>query len=401
MTFQRVGRRPAMDLSRLSSVYDAPGPFATAYLDTTRSTENASHEIELRWRAARQELEQQGANATVLDAMEAVVGEDRGVPGPHGRVLVAADDDVVLDLVLPSPPRREIARFAPLPHLMPLVAQAGAFVPHVVVLADRTGAEIRVVGPGAHEDDHEVRGNDFNIRKVKAGGWSQKKYQQSAENTWEKNAKLVAEDVARAVRRTGAAIVAVVGDVRAVTDLRDELPEEVAQLVHVIEEPAQLEERVAELVASYERQRTEQVLDEYQRERGRGDAAVEGLERTVAALQQAQVETLLLVDHPEANGELWIGPEPTLLALDEQELRALGVNEPQRDRVDAAIMRALVGTDAGIVVLSQDNGDRDPLDTVDDDPPGSVPTPVDVAGGIGAVLRYPNRSEARGGERDQ
>jgi hypothetical protein len=376
-----------MDLSRLSSVYDVPGPFATAYLDTSRTAENAVHEIELRWRAARHELEQEGAGAAALDAMEAVVGEDRGVPGPHGRVLVAADDSLVLDLVLPRPPRREIARFAPLPHLMPLVAQAGAFVAHIVVLADRTGAEVRVVGPGAHEDDHEVRGDDFNIRKVHAGGWAQKKYQQSAENTWEKNAKLVADDVASAVRRTGAAIVAVVGDVRAVTDLREVLPEEAAKLVHVIDEPSQLDDRVAELVASFERQRTEQVLDEYQRERGRGEAAVEGLAPTVAALQQAQVETLLLVDHPEADGELWIGPEPTLLALSEQELRDLGVDEPQRDRVDAALVRALVGTDAGIAVLSQ-TGDRDPLDTVDDDPPESVPSPVDLEGGVGAVLRY-------------
>jgi Bacterial archaeo-eukaryotic release factor family 2 len=378
-----------MDLSRLSSVYNVAGPFATAYLDTSRTSEDAVHEIELRWRAARDDLEQQGAGAAALDAMAAVVGEDRGVPGPHGRVLVASDDGLVLDLVIPRPPRREIARFAPLPHLMPLVAQAGAFVPHVVVIADRTGGEVRVVGPDAHEEDHEVRGDEFNVRKVKAGGWSQKKYQQSAENTWEHNAKLVADDVTRAVRRTGAAIVAVTGDVRAVTDLRDVLPEEVANLVQVIEEPSQLEDRVAELVASYERQQTEQVLDEYQRERGRGDAAVEGLAPTVAALQQAQVETLLLVDHPEADGELWIGPEPTLLALNEQELRDLGVDDPQRDRVDAALVRALVGTDAAIAVLSQ-GGDRDPLDPVKD-AAQAVAAPVDLEGGIGAVLRYSNR----------
>jgi Bacterial archaeo-eukaryotic release factor family 2 len=363
-----------MDLSRLSSVYDATGPFATAYLDTTRSVENAAHEIELRWRAAREELEQQGAGAGVLDAMEAVIGEDRGVPGPHGRVLVAADDGVVLDLILPHPPRRETARFAPLPHLMPLVAQAGAFVPHVVVVADRTGAEVRVFGPGAHEEDHEVRGNDFDIRKVKAGGWANKKYQQSAENTWEKNAKLVAEDVTSAVRRTGAAIVAVVGDVRAVTDLRNELPEEVRGLVHVVDEQSQLDDRVNDLIASFERDLTGSVLDTYREERARDGAATDGLAASVAALQQAQVETLLLVDHPEADGEAWIGPEPTLLALTEQELRDLGVEEPQRDRVDAALVRALVGTDAAIAVLTQDT--------------------VELDGGVGAVLRYANRSEA-------
>ena len=81
-----------------------------------------------------------------------------------------------------------------------------------------------MVGPGAQEDDHEVRGNDFDIHKVKAGGWANKSTSNPPENTWEKNAKLVAEDVTRAVRRTGAAVVAVTGDVRAVTDLRERAP---------------------------------------------------------------------------------------------------------------------------------------------------------------------------------
>ena len=248
-------------------------------------------------------------------------------------------------------------------------------------LADRIGAEVRVLGPGAHEEDHEVRGSDFDIRKVKAGGWSQQKYQQSAENTWEKNAKLVAADVTSAVRRTGAALVVVVGDVRAVTDLRDELPDEVRAIVHVVDEPAQLDDRVSDLVSAYERRRTEHVLEEYGRERGRG-GAVDGLAATVAALRQAQVETLLLVDHPEANGEAWIGPEPTLLALTEPELRELGVDHTQRDRMDAALVRALVGTDAAIAVLSNEER-RDSQDRI-----------VDLDGGVGAVLRYPGRSEA-------
>ena len=163
----------------------------------------------------------------------------------------------------------------------------------------------------------------------------------------------------RAVRRTGAAVVAVTGDVRAVTDLRNELPEEVAGLVQFVEEPSQLDERVADMVASYELTNTRQVLDEYQRERGRNEAAADGLAATVAALRQAQVETLLLVDHPDADGEAWIGPDPTLLALTEQELRDLGVEEPQQDRMDAALVRALVGTDAAIAVLTQDTVELD------------------------------------------
>ncbi len=145
-------------------------------------------------------------------------------------------------------------------------------------------------------------------------------------------------------------------------------------------------------MSSYERQQTDQVLDEYARERGRGVAATEGLEATVAALQQAQVETLLLVDHPEADGEAWIGPGPTLLALSEQELRDLGVDNPERDRADAALVRALVGTDAAIAVLT-DVANRDPLDSADDDAGPHVEPPIHLEDGVGAVLRYPSRSD--------
>ena len=112
-------------------------------LDTRRVTENAVHEIELRWRAARKKLDERGADAEILAVMEASIGEDRGVPG-QARARVGHRGG------RPRPRPRAPATAATadrpvraLPHLMPLVALAGAFVPHVVVLADRIGAEAR------------------------------------------------------------------------------------------------------------------------------------------------------------------------------------------------------------------------------------------------------------------
>ena len=168
MRRRRTGRRVGMDLSRLSSVYDVPGPFATAYLDTSRDSENAAHEIELRWRAARQELEEQGAPASALDAMAAAIGEDRGVPGRHGRCRGRRRRHRPRPRHAESAaPRDRAVRSAPPPHAAHRAG--GRVVPHVVVVADRVGAEVRVVAPGA-EDDHEVRGNDFDIHKVRPAG---------------------------------------------------------------------------------------------------------------------------------------------------------------------------------------------------------------------------------------
>jgi hypothetical protein len=93
----------------------------------------------------------------------------------------------------------------------------------------------------------------------------------------------------------------------------------------------------------------------------------------VSALQRNQVDTMLIVDDPSADGELWVGPEPTEIATDPQQLAAMAVTDPQRVRADAALLRALVGTDAELAVLA----------------PEEAPELTD---GVGAVLRYVDAS---------
>ncbi|HZB50738.1 MAG TPA: hypothetical protein VE547_16750, partial [Mycobacteriales bacterium] len=133
-------------LDRLTELLTAPGPYATAYLDATRSEELGPKKVDKRWRALRETLSEQGADDSTLDAMEAAVGGHTDVPGAHGQLLVGAGGRLRYDLALPLPPRRETARWSPLPHLMPSIAQLGRRVPHVVALVDRVGADITVHG---------------------------------------------------------------------------------------------------------------------------------------------------------------------------------------------------------------------------------------------------------------
>ena len=127
--------------------------------------------MELRWRALRESLAEQGADAATLDAMEAAVGGHDEVAGAYGQLLVGSGGRLRHDVVLPGPPRRESARWAPLPHLMPMVAQLAPVVPYVLALVDRTGADLTVHGP-AGQWSLEVEGDDYPIRKVGVGGWS-------------------------------------------------------------------------------------------------------------------------------------------------------------------------------------------------------------------------------------
>jgi hypothetical protein len=370
-------------LDTLSDLATAPGPYAVAYLDATRAKELGPQEVDKRWRALRGSLAEQGADEATLDAMEAAVGGHPDVPGPHGQALVGAGGRLVGDFVLPGPPRRETTRWSPLPHLMPLVAQLAPVVPYVLALVDRVGADVTVHGPGG-ESERSVEGGTYPIQRTGLGGWAALRYLHRTEDLWERNARQVADVIESGVRRTAARVVILAGDVRARETLRKVLDEPARDLVVELQtggraegiDEEKLREEVDAVVARAAADADQAVVAQFQEAHGRASAgvgpsfAVAGLADTVEALRKAQVETLLVVDDPSSDAEAWVGPDPVHLGLDRSELTALGVSDPVRDRLDAALVRAAAGTDAAVVTLA--------------------PGQLDLPDGVGAVLRYPD-----------
>lgn len=371
-----------MQLSWLRPVYEHPGPYATVALDTTRSTETATQEVELRWRALREQLTEQKAPDDLLDALEASALAPTGVSGPHGLVLVGAGNSVVLARTVPEPPATEIASWSPVPHLFPLVRGYADAVSHILIVADRQGADVSVHGPrGEQLGEHTVKGDTHHIRKVHAGGWSELRYQHTVENVWAENADKVAREVERLYAEHKPQLVLAAGDVRALQILEGQLGKAVAERFVPLQSGGRaagtdddaLDEEIERIVAQTSLERASEVAGTFAQELGRSGAAVEGLAEVVDALRRAQVETLLVHDDPSSTAELWTAPDqPAVLAVTAEEVSSLGVEEPIRDRADAVLLRALVGTDAGIVLLAD-------------------PT-VEVRDGVGAVLRYADAS---------
>jgi len=362
-----------MRLSFLAHLYEQPGPYTSAYLETSRDTEDAIHAITLRWRALREELTTEGAPAEDLAALEAAVPELHGT-GPTGHALFCTAGQVTAH-ELDTPPRRPVARFAPLPHAMPLVAQIPETVPHVLVVVDRIGAEVTAVGTSGRHD-REVSGDDYPIRKVAPGGWSQRRFQQRVEETWERNAARVAHAVTEAADECRAEAVLVAGEERAASELRRAFGDDLrAEIVEVsgggraagVDEAAFAAE-VEKLLAERAAAGLAELAGTYREQRGRGERATDGLAACVAALREGQVDTLLVNDDPSADATLFVGPEPTHLALRRDELEDVGVATPAEDRVDAALVRAVAGTDAALVIM----------------PPEELRLPD----GVGALLRY-------------
>lgn len=370
----------------VARLYQHAGPFATAYLDATRATERGAEEVRLRWQALRAELAAAGADEPTLAALSEAVEDDR-TPGEHGRVLVGADGQALLAAILPHAPIHPQARWAPLPHLVPYLAQLGPSIAHVVVVADRAGADVSAanaamtsaavpVAPTSVEGSH-----DYPLHKAPTVDWSERHFQQYVENNWAANAREVAATVGEQVHRVDARLVILAGDARARALLRVDLPRVLAPEVEVIEvgegsreaglSQSELLDAVHGVLLQRDLREREQTLDRLRAGQGHG-LAVQGLGPVIEALRRAQVDTLVLVDQPASRVHAWVGPEPTQLARDSDDLRGLGVDTPQPDRLDAAMLRALAGTAGSLLTV----------------PPEYLSLPD----GVAAVLRYADAS---------
>src|SRR3712207_6427109 len=114
-----------MDLSFLRPLFDRPGPWVSVYLDASRDSENAGHEVDLRWRALRATLEEQHADAATVDAVERAIQDHETQPGRYGLAVFATAGQAVLVEPMSAPPAADEAAYGPLPHAMPLVAHRG------------------------------------------------------------------------------------------------------------------------------------------------------------------------------------------------------------------------------------------------------------------------------------
>jgi len=374
-----------VDLGFLRRLYDEIGDYVSVYLDTDRVHEgNNSEATEIRWHDARRELAAAGAQATSLDAVAEIVGDpDEVAPG---RAIFARNGVAMFTGALDAPPRREIARLAPLPHLMPLLAQHRPPIPHVRVSATRTGGEVVAVGGSGEAWSDWMAGRQWPVHKVKVGGWSQDRLQRRAEDTWEENAKELAAEVIAAAGQVGASHVIISGDVRVRTMLLEHLS------VPLRESAALLDKEVSADSSAMAEAADQALSDWADRDRRARfedwgtylahDQAVQGLAQTLTALRNGQVSDVFVADNPHSTATAWIGPGGADVAATSEELQVRGVSEPVGDRADAAIVRAIATTDAELHFLPDDL-------VISGDPAayGGVARPLD---GIGARLRFPH-----------
>jgi release factor family 2 len=371
-----------VELGFLRPLYDEIGDYVSVYLDTDRVHENAAEAIAIRWRNAREQLSAAGAGPASLDAVAEVIGDPDEVA--TGQAVFARAGAVTFSGALDAPPRREIARLALLPHVMPLLAQHPPPIPHLRVSATRTGGEIVAIGGSGEAWRDWVAGRQWPVHKTSVGGWSQDRYQRSAEETWDENAKTLAAEVVAAAGRIGARHVIVGGDVRARSLLLEHLTKPLRDSAAVVDEEVSadsqaLAEAAGRALSRWADRDVRERFDDWRTQLAHG-RGVQGLAPTMAAFRNGQVSDLFLADDPTSTATAWIGRAGNALAASEEELADWGVAEPALDRADAALARAIAHTDAELHFLPEDLVERgDPAAC------GGITRPHD---GVCATLRF-------------
>jgi hypothetical protein len=363
-----------MDLGFLRPLYENPpdwpaSGYVSVYLDTTPK-ENAPNEVALRLRAAREALAAAGADQATLDAVLAANLDH--VPA-RSHALFAAGGAVRLHGIMPeSPPLGESSSYTPLPHVVPWLAQRPPRLPHVRVAANREGGQVLAV-PGAWPETQgdletamagltEVVGESWPVHKPAGGGWSQPRFQRSAEETWTETAKRIAEAVTRAADRVKAVFVVLGGDVRERTILADELPKALRDNVVVVEREVELTAPAFDEAAWAEESWRAALdararLDEFRAQLDRPPSerrAVQGLDGTLTALRDGLVSDVLIAADPAWAATAWIGPGMADAAAEREQLTERGVTDPVTDLAGEALTRAAAGTGAELHFLAPD-----------------------------------------------
>ena len=368
------GTTPASGVTspELVELVQGTGPFATVYLTTEAEIDNAAQRSEQRWKTLRSQMADEGIVEEVLAQIDPLV------PDAHlqGNCLA-----VIADLQgirhaehLSQAPPQDTFTLAAVPSITPIIEDRQTSIPYVVVLADRTGADITLVRRGREDVEREVQGDEYPIRKASAGGWSMRRFQQRAENTWEQNAEDVAKEVTMLAERANVSLVLLGGDVRAVQLLQEALPPAIVEMTEIID-GARTEDgsrdfvnaEVDAFVRTFAGRATASLLEKFREEQGQDDRAADGPARTLEALSAAQVDVLLVHPRPDDDRRAWCGPDPIPVTLSGEDLSGLGVDQPvDAPLVDVAV-RAALGTGASVRVIPESKGPRD---------------------GVGAVLRW-------------
>lgn len=283
--------------SDLRTLVERPGPFITALIPARSDVFGA---------AGRMTTQANNALRNAPDAwkqdVEVMKEEISGLAHGDGAALIAIRPlggpsfyEFVDDAV--HGPSMSIG---PVPRLAPLIEARQRTIAHVVVETDLAGATITAFDGGDVTIREEVEGDTDIIHRGHPGGWSQRRFQQRTENSWDENARDVADAVVGVATKIDARLVLVTGPTRASSILVSLLQPLTVPVHHIDAGDADgIAAETVRHVADVHASDTKALLNEAnERIEHRADSAA----HVVSALETGRVRTLLVHDSGDEIG---------------------------------------------------------------------------------------------------
>ncbi len=352
------------------------GRSTVVHIDSTALSDGSGQDAESHRQSIQDALAAEGAPENDRRVVERILSEPTGVARPNSRFLVVADGETVIDHVLAGPMATgEMIAHTTVPNLLPLLAARCSDVLYLIVEAGREGGEIHVLRASQSTElrNTHVEGRSDSLNKVQSGGWSHSQYQDHSEEIWKQNQGLLAEAVDKLVREIRPRLVVLAGDVRAVQLLSEELSPAAREIsttvsTHVRAPGASrgaLDDHVAKLLEDLHAADVSAAIDRLSA--GDFEHGAVGIGAVIHALQQGQVETLLIDPDVADDRTLFaLASEPWVASAPEE---ALGVPVLESVPAAVAIARAALVSDSALMFMTS----------------GRLPAHA----GMAAVLRWP------------
>lgn len=321
----------------LRDLAEHSGPFLTVALPSPSSLDDAAHRLSIRWKNARRAAEETGWPAERLAELDALLSEWQH-DDAAAFVIVQSLDGAKIEEELMTAVTGTHVSVDEHPRVLTILDSRQRTIPHLVVVTDRAGADIVAFDGGVPTATTEVEGERLHIHRGHPGGWSQRRFQQRAENTWNDNADSVVDAVLDMAERVRPAVIAVAGEVRAQALVEKGLDERTTTAVVSIDagDPDGIANEVIRMVDDQHARFLRRSIEQLRAGVATGNA-VTG-DDVLEALREGRVDTLFVHDSDdhEQGGFDADGAGST--------------SRPNDRLVDRAIARAL-GTGASVVVI--------------------------------------------------
>lgn len=326
-------------MSDLREFVRGAGPFLSIAIPTPSRSDDAAHQFDIRWKNALSQISGDAWTPAEIAELEGLGRDLRHGEGAAVIILHRRGGPRLIEFV-DEPVRETRVDEGPLPRLAPLIEARQRVIPHVVVETDRAGADLTAFDGGSVLTSETVEGDRLYIHRGHPGGWSQRRFQQRAENTWEENARLVAGETAALARRVDAELIVVSGEVRARSLLVGDLDgmHDVPDVIGIESgSPEAIADDVVRLLTDRVARWIRDLAERVREGAGHGRATIDTA-GTLAALGEGRVATLLVHDDVDAVDE-----------VTDTEIAGLPAGARTVDVAIAAALRS----DADVVVVPQ------------------------------------------------